>query len=176
MAAIVVVVVCATAGTLAAGAWWWYRPRLYVSSAVLRPQTTDSVVVQEAERHALGDYSLASIIERHGLYAEVRKKSGMSAAIRQMRNEAIRVQEAESLGPVIVLSFRYDDATGAQTAMSDLVTAMQATMKSEVLEPASMPLGAENESGALPLAGAGFGGGLIAGLVIAGIWWAVRKA
>jgi hypothetical protein len=177
MGMIVAVAAWAVVGTLGAGGWWWVRPKHYVSTSILRPQTADPQVVSDAERSALGDYSLASIIERENLYPEERKQSGMGAAIRRMRDHAIRVQEAENLGPVIVLSFEYSDAQRAQATAHDLVAAIQATgMKCEVIVDASTPLWPrEDQEGALPLAAAGFGGGLGAGLLFAAVWWIVRR-
>jgi hypothetical protein len=172
----VAVALCAAVGTLAAGAWWRYRPKHYVSTAVMRPQVSDLQVLREAERSTLGDYSLASIIERRSLFPEERKLGGIGAAIRRMRDRSIRVQETESLGPVVVLSFEYSDAATAQKVTSDLVTALQATgMKCEVMAPPSPPMGAvEDQDGALPLTVAGLGGGLMAGFLFATGWRAVR--
>jgi hypothetical protein len=171
----VIVSACAAMGLLAAGGWWWYRPRHYVSTSVLRPQTSDPQAVRIAERKLLEDYTLTSIIERRSLYPEARRVS-LDEAIRRMREEGIRIQEAESLGPVVVISFEYTDADGAQAVAGDLVEAFQAIgMKCEVMIRASSPMWAkEDQAGVLPLAGAGFGGGLAAGMIAAGVWWMVR--
>jgi hypothetical protein len=176
VAVAVCIAACAAAGTLVTGAWWWYRPRHYVSTAVLRPEATDPYTINRAERTAFGDYSLASIIERRNLYPADRKQGGVSAAIRHMRERSIRVQEAESLGPVVVLSFEYSDAATAQAVNSDLVRALQATgLQCEVIDPASTPISAvEDSQGALSLATAGFGGGLALGMLCAGLWWMLR--
>src|SRR5690242_18441736 len=116
MALLVLIAFCAAAGLGTAAAWWRFKPRVFTSNSVLRPQSPDSQALHDAERSVLSDDSIASIIERENLYRDLRRKSGMSEAVRKMRDEAISVREAESLGPVIILSFRYADAQQTQAA------------------------------------------------------------
>jgi hypothetical protein len=134
----IVIFICALG--LVVGAVLWFQPREYVSTSVLRPRTPDPQVLHEAEQYALSDFTVSSIIERQNLYPEERKRTGTRGAIRKMREEGIRIQESDNLGPVIVLSFIYSDARKTQAAVRELATALQSAMPCEVLVDASKPV------------------------------------
>jgi len=133
------IVIAILALALAVAAALWFQPREYVSTTVLRPSTSDSQVLHDAERYVLSDFTLSSIIERHGLYPDEHKRSGMKGAIRKMREQGIRIQESDNLGPVIVLSFRYSNKRQTQSTVRELAAALQSDMPCEVLVDASEP-------------------------------------
>jgi hypothetical protein len=133
------IVIAVLALSLVVAAALWFQPREYVSTTVLRPRTSDAVVLHDAERYALSDFTLSSIIERHGLYPDEHKRLGMQGAIRKMREQGIHIQESDNLGPVIVLSFRYSNKRQTQAAVRDLAAALQSAVPCEVLVEASEP-------------------------------------
>ncbi len=162
---------CCAIVALAAGiAWWRYGTREYFSTSVLRPRTTDVQEIHDAERIALSDYTLASIIERENLYPDERKRSGIGSCVRHMRDQSIRVQESENLGIVIILSFRYPVASQAIAATHDLAAAIQSAIPCEVLVDASAPVDSQKGRDFLPL-----GIGCAAGLAAASVWWLARR-
>jgi hypothetical protein len=133
------IVIAVLALGLVVAAAMWFQPHEYVSTTVLRPRTTDAEILHDAERYALSDFTLSSIIERYGLYPDEHKRSGMQAAIRKMREQGIHIQESDNLGPVIVLSFRYSNKRHTQAAVRDLAAALQSAVPCEVLVEASEP-------------------------------------
>src|ERR1051326_4034378 len=166
----VIVSICATLGLAAGGGWWWARGRQYSSIAVVRPASQDDQVINEAMRSVLGDAALGRIIEHEDLYPEERREGGTPAAIATMRDRGIRIHDAENIGRVVILTFKYRDGRRAQAAVRDLVETMQATgVPLEVLDGPSTPL-EPAKAEAAPFAVGGFMGGLILGLALAALW------
>ena len=163
-------------------------PDKYTSDAVLRLQTAQSVIPDNAERfvmtlmqNALGRSSLIGIIRKQNLYARERTNMPLEDIVERMRHDI----SFERLGnsEAFHVRFRYGNALQAQRSEQELIDSLIAASVSmrradtvgahsyglEVLDPASLPKRPSSPNRFLIASY-----GLAAGLLLAAVTAAMR--
>ena len=135
----------AAMGMVLGGTIAFLMPDEYISTAVGR--AANSAALQGAIRSALEPAALAEVVRKYGLYPKERSRRSIEDVVREMRNQAIRVQSLRGRGlmpgEAFTISFRYSDGRTAQAVTGELLAAItrgyQGGGSAEVLDPASYP-------------------------------------
>jgi LPS O-antigen subunit length determinant protein (WzzB/FepE family) len=125
----------AVAGAIAAGAVSFTLPRRYVSSAVVRPSHDGLRQVGWVTALVLSRTSLASYIQRFGLYETERHRVPMEEVVKRMRRDIqirpLDVPSSGGAGPAFSVSYAYSDKATAQAVVRRVVRDMTETLANE---------------------------------------------
>jgi len=173
--------VCGLAGLLIAAVAAWRTPAEYRSISVLRmapaPAEARLQKLNQAEQAILSRRSLATVIQKYGLYRTQRERQPLEDIVENLRNRRIQVRmlgtpHSQRPSLAFAISFDGESPRQAQAVTSELTAqfaeALKDTSPLEVLDPASLPQKPFAPNRPAWLA-AGLGLGVAAGLLLLGI-------
>jgi hypothetical protein len=178
-----VIVAAVVVGAAVAAGLALEQPVEYVADAVVQPHVTDvaaapSELLNQAWQETTSRTNLSRLIRGLDLYPLERERLPLEDVIERMRNEDLKLDSYDRQSARIL--FHYADR-GKARAVVDEISREWSRPKAnwpgnlELIRPAALP-GAREPTDWVPFLAYGTGGGLLVGLIAAGIWWRPQKA
>lgn len=161
------ILLCSTIGCAAlAGAIALWIPNWYQTTAVLEVPSNQVAGLPQTLENTLTPPALATLIERHRLYADERARFSSDELVNFLRHDigVVAVKSSTNQSTAVELRFRYSNPTVAQSVVNDLSTMLQQSAKFSLLDPATTGVLGPNRC-ALLIAGL-FSGLLLGSLVL----------
>jgi hypothetical protein len=154
----------AAGGLLAAAAAQFALPDSFVSRGVSHMRSVDDVA--RSQQRVLSRTSLSAIINQNNLYPSKRERKPLEEVIEDMRTKDIHINAVSP--DSFSLAFAYPDPVVAQKTARELMARLSADGGFEIVDTASLPFEPVKPNRLLILA-TGLGGGLVLGLLTAGV-------